>query len=164
MTSVAVPTIGTRSFLAGVSEIFRSVAPPPVSRFAENLSYSLVQYHLGHPKIHYEIWVQRRRRRIELGLHFEADAALNRELLRRMLDRESELLDRLGPEIEFEQWDRGWTRVHESLPAARLDLDLAEFAAVRLAQYVEATQDIIADLAQPAAVVRHQARKHRRPR
>ncbi len=89
---------------------------------------------------------------------------MNRTLLQRMLDHESELLDRLGPEIEFEKWDRGWTRVHESLPAARLDLDLAEFAAVRLAQYVDATQDLIGDLAQPTAVVRHQARKHRRPR
>jgi hypothetical protein len=139
--------MGTKAFLAAVSEIFHSVAPPHLGPYGERQSFSFVQFHLGVPSIHYEVWVQKRQRQVEVGLHFEAGRELNLELLDRVAAHGDTLRGALGPEIEMHRWTPVWTRVHETLRAPALDLELAEVAAVRVAQFIEATHDLIADVA-----------------
>ena len=39
---------------------------------------SLLQVHFGDPAVHYEAWIQRKTRSIEIGLHFEGARESNR--------------------------------------------------------------------------------------
>ena len=34
---------------------------------------SLVKLHYQRPTVHYEVWLRRRQKQVELGLHFEGD-------------------------------------------------------------------------------------------
>ena len=67
--------------------------------------------------LHYEVAVPvRLGDRLELGLHFESrNAADNRRLLDGFAERMIEIKAELGEDVE-ELWDRGWTKVYETVP------------------------------------------------
>jgi hypothetical protein len=71
--------------------------------------------------IHYEIWIHERTQQLELGLHCEADAALNARLKRELSFCLFEIKHALGNGVELEEWDRGWTRLYETHPLYPLD-------------------------------------------
>lgn len=71
--------------------------------------------------IHYEIWMHERTQQLELGLHCEADAALNARIKRELSFYMFEIKHALGNDVELEEWDRGWTRLYETQPLHPLD-------------------------------------------
>jgi hypothetical protein len=71
--------------------------------------------------VHYEIWIHERTQQLELGLHCEADAALNARIKRELSFYLFEIKYALGNEVELEEWDRGWTRLYETQPLNPLD-------------------------------------------
>ncbi|MCA9923908.1 MAG: hypothetical protein KC421_16135 [Anaerolineales bacterium] len=74
----------------------------------------LVQFHVGEPRLHYEVSKAVRRPGWELGFHCEAkDKHLNRILLDGFRRHLFEIKDTLGESIEAEMWDRGWTKIYE---------------------------------------------------
>ena len=104
---------------------------------------SLIKFHYGEPAIHYEVWIQRRTDRIELGLHFEADAGRNRSYLEMLSGRFVEIQAALGPGIEPEQWTASWTRIHQGLPMGILDGALLEEVVGRIAEMMAVLQPMI---------------------
>ena len=68
-----------RAFTALLPELVRPLLPPELAGFAvRGPMFSLVGFYYGaDPKLHYEVWVQRRLGLVEVGLHLEADAATN---------------------------------------------------------------------------------------
>jgi hypothetical protein len=90
----------------------------------------LMKLHYNRPEFHYEAWHHTGDGRLEIGLHFEGTPAENQaafEFFRaRMLEIKADL-----PRAELEPWDRGWSRLYETLPAAQLD-DLVLTVAVEL--------------------------------
>ena len=105
---------------------------------------SLVKLYYGQrPDIHYEVWVQRRRGQIELGLHFEADAAANDACLALLARGFTVIRRRLGPAAEPEQWTSSWTRIHETAPLDTLDHGLLHRVASRLARYIVTLQPLL---------------------
>lgn len=93
---------------------------------------TLLQVDFGQPSIHYEVWLQQQRRQVEVGLHFEADRALNSWLLDRFGPEMLAVRGELGPEVELEQWTESWGRIHTYLPITAIDDALAERTAERL--------------------------------
>lgn len=123
-------------FLRRVVEATRQQLPPEWQAFHHRLRFSLAQLYYADPRIHFEAWVQGRNSRVELGLHLEADKATNDRLLSYLASRFIEVQAELGPQVELEQWTRTWGRVHQTVPYTRLDEELVQAVAERLAQMI----------------------------
>ena len=121
---------------------------------------SFVQVYFDDPVVHYEVWVQRKTRSLEIGLHFEGDREESQRWAQALSRRAPEIQALLGPRVELEEWTRKWTRLHESRavggdewrPSQSLTPELAEEVAERLARYIEAMEPILAE--ERAGVVR----------
>jgi len=102
----------------------------------------LMKVHFGEPAFHYEAWHHAGAGRLELGLHFEASAAENQAAFdffrARMVAVKAGL-----PRAELEPWDRGWSRLYETLPAARLDDDVVRSAVECLTDYIVTLQPLL---------------------
>ena len=84
-----------------------------------------------------------RRGRLESGLHFEArDREQNLALLRGFSARMVAVKAALGPQWEAEAWDRGWTKVYETVPYEPFSQPVLEQTARRLARAMTVLQPI----------------------
>ncbi len=102
----------------------------------------LMKLHFGEPAFHYEAWHHTGAGRLEVGLHFEASAAENQAAFDFFRSRMVEVKASL-PRAELEPWDRGWTRLYETLPAVRLDDDVLQRALDCMADYVVTLQPLL---------------------
>jgi hypothetical protein len=132
-----------REFLAVVREAAEPLLPPERAPFYWRLRFNLLQLHHGDPSVHYEVWVQRKARRIELGLHFEGEREVNYRWAARLAERFVEIRARLDAPVELEEWTRSWTRLHELIAFDALDEALAEQVARWLADLVAVMEPIL---------------------
>ena len=102
----------------------------------------LMKVHYGRPEFHYEAWHHTGDGRLEIGLHFEGAADENQAAFDFFRVRMIEIKARL-PHAELEPWDRGWSRLYETLPAAQLDDTVLESAADRMSDYIVALQPLL---------------------
>ena len=96
-----------------------------------------VQLYADDPRYHYEVArvTPRLGDRLELGLHFESRTPDdNSHLLTGFQARLLEVKHELGDSIEAELWDRGWTKVYETLPLAPYSPTYLDSVARRLAE------------------------------
>lgn len=141
-----------RDFLSLVYDALSRRLPEPLREHRWRVRWSLLQVYFESTAIHYEVWVQRKARRIEIGLHFEGEQEENYRWAQALAPRSLEIQAQLGPNVELEEWTRSWTRLHEtrSLVGDLAD-DLAEEIAERLALFIEVLEPILAQ--ERAAVV-----------
>ncbi len=104
----------------------------------------LVQLFYDDPHFHYEVWnLGPRRGRLEIGLHLESrDRELNAQVLTGILAHMFEIKAELGPSFEAEPWDKGWTKVYETIPLAPFTAQYMEQVAARLALVVAVLEPI----------------------
>ena len=107
------------------------------------MSYQ-VKLWFGNKDLHYECGVFPRRKIIELGLHFESDELTNLQLLGAFKARSSAIARKL-PTARIEAWDKGWTRVWESIPLASFDDAYGAQVTKRFARYVEVLEPMLED-------------------
>ena len=91
------------------------------------------------PQFHYEVArvPVRLGDRLELGLHFESrNPAENRALLNGFAAHLVEIKAVLGNGMEAEQWDKGWTKVYETIALQTYDTAYLNRVAQRLAEIV----------------------------
>ncbi len=123
-------------FLAALPDEVRRRLPPELAGFTVRHRASLVQFHYGDPRVHFEVWLLGRR--IELGLHFEhPDPEVNRRWLAAFDAHYFDICARLGPSFEPELWTTTWTRLHETWPMEPLTDELVERVAGRMAEIIE---------------------------
>ena len=101
-----------------------------------------MKVYFGEPAFHYEAWHHTGAGRLEVGLHFEASATENDQAFDFFRSRMVEVKAGL-PRAELEPWDRGWSRLYETVPAARLDDEVLGRAVDCLAAYVVALQPLL---------------------
>lgn len=107
----------------------------------------LVQFHYGEPQLHYEISSAKHRPGWELGFHCEArDKKLNRYLLTGFRRHLFEIKDLLGPQLEAEMWDRGWTKIYEVYPEGDLTEGYQMAIGQRLAEIIVCLHPIYVNL------------------
>jgi hypothetical protein len=88
-----------------------------------------------------------RRGRLEIGLHFEArDGGVNARWLDGMLAHLFEIKAELGPSFEAEPWDKGWTKIYETIPLEKFSAEYVEHVAARVAQVIGVLEPIRRDL------------------
>jgi hypothetical protein len=132
-----------RDFLTALPDRVRPLLPPSERDLQWRQRWSLVQLWYGdNARIHYEVWFHRRIDRIEVGLHFEADAVTNARLLDHFLDNLI-VAKAVSERIEAEPWDRGWTRVYEMIPLEPLDDAFLDRIAERLAHLISNLQPLL---------------------
>lgn len=107
----------------------------------------IIQFHFGERRLHYEIGRVAYSKDLELAYHFESkDKDLNRYLLKGFRRHLFEIRDTLGPQIQAEMWDRGWTKVYERVPEAPYSADYQQELGKRMAEIITCLQPIFAEL------------------
>lgn len=126
----------------------RATLPKKWQNFKTNTRPWLVQLSYADPLLHYEVVTLGERRGIlEIGLHFESrEAAVNARLLAGFMQHLLEIKAELGDGFEAEQWDRGWTKVYETIPLTAFDEAYVERVAARLAQMIVVMQPILDEI------------------
>ena len=134
-----------RDFLLLLYDALSRRLPAALRDHQWRVRWGLLQVYFDSPTVHYEVWVQRKAGRIEIGLHFEGEQEENYRWAQALAPRALEIQAQLGPSVELEEWTRSWTRLHESRPlAGDLTDELAEAVAQRLARFIEVLEPILA--------------------
>ena len=132
-----------RDFFAGVRTQVRARLPAELKRFELGRGHSrLLKVHYGRPEIHFEAWHHTGAGRLEVGLHFEGAPAFNERAFAYFRGRMIEVKAML-PRAELEPWDRGWSRLYETVAAPRLDARVQAEATELIARYIEALQPMV---------------------
>ncbi len=135
-----------RDFLLLVYDRLTKRLPAPLRDHQRRVRWSLLNVYFHQPSVHYEVWVQKKTARIEVGLHFEGERDDNHRWAAALAGRALEIQAQLGPTVELEEWTSSWTRLHETLPlAGKLDEALAGEVAERLARFIEVLEPILAE-------------------
>jgi hypothetical protein len=131
-------------FMLALPAAVREQVPPPLQKFKSATRGWLCQLYYHDPRLHYEVWNMGERRGIfEIGLHFESRERAENELLLRGFQRQMiEIKATLGTGWEAEQWDKGWTKVYETVPYEPFSTDLLERLGKRLARSMVVLQPI----------------------
>jgi hypothetical protein len=138
-----------------LDELMRAIPPATRAKLPKNLQGFkvatrswLVQIYYTDAQLHYEVvTLGVKRGELELGLHFESrDAALNERLLDGMTRYLIEIKAELGNGFEAEMWDRGWTKVYETIPMETFDEAYVDRVAARLAQVIVVMQPILDEI------------------
>ena len=134
-----------REFLRRLPGAVRAKLPADLAGCSSGFGFSLAQLWYGNRALHYETWLRHRQDVIEIGLHFEADPLTNMRLLAAFRARERLVRKGLGAGTRIEEWDRGWTRLWESVPLDALEETLLERVASRLARYITTCEPLLRD-------------------
>jgi hypothetical protein len=130
-------------FFTGLRKKLKAKLPAPLQRFSTIRGRGrLMKVHFGEPAFHYEAWHHAGAGRLEIGLHFEASSAENRRAFEFFRSRMVEVKATLK-RAELEPWDRGWSRLYETMPAARLDEDVLGWAVMCMSAYVVTLQPLL---------------------
>jgi hypothetical protein len=138
--SDAITTLANRglkpsSFVSAVMQEVKRLTKTDSRQLNCNTRYRLAKFWYGRDdSIHYELWVHERTSQLELGLHFEADAATNQKLYTRFDKCMLEIQARLGGSVWLEEWDKGWVRLYETQPLWPLDNARVASVAERLCE------------------------------
>jgi hypothetical protein len=132
-----------RDFLMLVRERLETLLPAELCSFHARIRFNLLQVYYEHPSIHYEVWPQRKSSRIEVGLHFEGEGQDSYAWATLLAEHMPRMQAALGPSLELEEWTPTWTRLHQAVPLASLDEDLAGGVAQRMAALIQTVQPIL---------------------
>ena len=134
-----------REFLELLPDLVRQQLPPELVDFeVMGPTGSLVKIHYRQPTVHYEVWLRRRLKQVELGLHFEGDRDSNLRSIDLLSHRSEDIRASLGPDVEVGDWDRGWTRVHETLPWEPLGDDFLVEVSLKLSGMIRTLEPLLA--------------------
>ena len=134
----------TKEFLETLPDLLRQQLPPELAGFQVHPRVtSLTKFYYGKASIHYEVWIQKRKGIIELGLHFEGEPESNfrhLELLKSLLP---EIHNALGDTFEIEEWDRGWTRAYEDVALEPLTDDFLVEVSFKMVAMMQALEPLL---------------------
>jgi hypothetical protein len=154
MTAATLPrkrptTLSRRDFFAAVLARVRAAVPPELTGFGPRVNSMLLKIDYGNERIHFEVWPDSARSRVEIGLHFEDGPASTAAYLAYFDARIVEIKHLLGPQIELERWTLSWGHLYELLPLLPLDRPFAEDVARRLGAQIALLQPMVQEAAIP---------------
>ena len=136
-------------FMRVLPNAVRAQLPKPLQAFKTNLRSWLVQFYYANAQLHYEVVTHGERRGVlEIGLHFESRTPdENARLLNGFMQHLFEIKAELGDHVEAEMWDKGWTKVYETIPLETMNDDYLNRVAERLARMMIVLQPILEKVA-----------------
>jgi hypothetical protein len=139
-----------REFFAAVVAQVRETLPPDLAGFRHRANTMLLKLDYGNERVHYEVWTDSGRGRIEIGLHFEDGPASTAAYLAYFDARIVEIKHLLGPQIDLERWTLSWGHLFESAPLSPLDRRFAHEVGERLVAQITVLQPMVVAAAVPA--------------
>ena len=136
------PSLRIRDFLALVHEGMIRGLGDDLGGMSWRQRFGFLQYYRATPAVHYEIWVQRKTERLEIGLHFEGDRDANYAAAELLAIRAPDIQARC-PGYELEEWTAQWTRLHRSFAAPALTPELAADAATHACALMAGMEPIL---------------------
>ena len=134
----------TKVFLETLPDLVRQQLPPELIDFQLHPRVtSLTKFYYDRASVHYEVWIQKRRGIVELGLHFEGDPESNFSHLELLMGYGDKIRSSLGESVELQQWDRGWCRVHETVPLQPLSDDFLVEVSLKLSNMVRTLEPLL---------------------
>ena len=135
-------------FMRALPGVMRTKLPKKLQSFQANTRAWLTQVYYTDPRLHYEVWnLGPRRGRLEIGLHFESqNSEVNARILAGFMQRLFEIKAELGEQVEAEMWDKGWTKVYETIELETFDEAYLDRVADRLAKMIVVLQPIFEKL------------------
>jgi hypothetical protein len=137
--------MNNREFLSALPELIRARLPQELRGFETRQTGTLVKLYYWDLSVHYEVWLQRRTDRIEIGLHFEGEREENHWWLQRLAAHYEDIFQGVGPEIEAEEWTAKWTRLHQMMSLTPLDEQRLHEVARRMAQMIVVLHPLVSD-------------------
>ncbi|CAG0950778.1 hypothetical protein ANRL3_00224 [Anaerolineae bacterium] len=139
-------------FMRALPDAVRARLPKKLQAFKVTLRPWLVQFYYANSLLHYEVVTHGERRGLlEIGLHFESrNSDENARLLNGFMQHLFEIKAELGDQVEAEMWDKGWTKVYETLPLETMNEAYLERVAERLAHMIGVLQPILEKVARDA--------------
>ena len=135
--------LGPSDFFAALRKGVKAQLPAALRDFRTTRGRGrLMKLHFGEPAFHYEAWHHTGAGRLEVGLHFEATQAENDAAFDFFRSRMVQVKASL-PRAELEPWDRGWSRLYETLPAARLDDGVVHEGVACISAYIVTLQPLL---------------------
>ncbi len=138
--------IQVSQFLGLLREALPSLLPPELRSFQWRQQPALMQVYYWYPAIHYELWLQRQRGIVEVGLHFEGEKEHNHRWAEALAQHMPLIQLSLPRPADLEEWTGWWTRLHYVLPWEPLSPDLAHVYASHLAGFICALQPLMEEL------------------
>jgi hypothetical protein len=157
MTSRTAANLYRRDFFAAIVAGVRETLPADLTNFRHRSNPMLLKIDYGNERVHYEVWTDGARGRVEIGLHFEDGPASTLAYLAYFDGRIVEIKHALGPEVELERWTASWGHLFESAPLVRRDRAFARRVASRLAAYIATLQPMVVAANVPAEERRESA-------
>ena len=130
-------------FLQLVLGRLEAETPPELRPWHARQRHAMLQIHYGNPRVHYELWLQSRSGRAEIGLHFEDEPERNQRWCALFAGRVFELLEALGPTVELEEWTANWARLHVTAPLRPLDDSFATELVGHFGRLIAATAQVV---------------------
>ena len=137
----------TREFLLLLSDLVRQQLPLELKEFqVTGPAMSLVKLHYGYPSVHYEVWIRKGIGEVEVGLHFEADSEKNHRYLELLRQHLNTIRSALGAGFKVDEWEKGWTRAHESIPLEPLTDDFLIEVSLKVSSMVQTLEPLVREL------------------
>ncbi len=142
------PEMRVRDFLLAVREAARPLLEGDLANWRDRQRFALLQF-LPYEDgiIHYEVWVQRKTGRMEIGLHFEGPREFSYAWAAALAERAPEVAAAAGPGYELEEWTASWTRLHRTWPLPEMTPQSAAEVARRLVKLMRGTAPLLRELA-----------------
>jgi hypothetical protein len=137
-------------FMRALPDAVRPKLPKKLQTFKTNVRPWLAQFYYTQTLLHYEVVTLGERRGVlEIGLHFEdRHHDVNARLLDGFMQHLFEIKAELGDQVEAEMWDKGWTKVYETIELETFNEDYVDRVAARLAKMIVVLQPILEKLLQ----------------
>jgi len=132
-----------RAFLRQVADELPSHLPPKLRSFEGEQWGRYYKVWYREKKIHFEVQFLRNGR-LEIGLHFEADAETNERLASTLSKKKAAIRSALGDDAKFREFGPGWRSVAETWSGGDMrSEEAATEAAARLGEYVAALSPML---------------------
>jgi hypothetical protein len=145
LTQVSIPMNARKAFFSGVIRNLKQSLPSDLARFrSRGGEFDLIKIWYDHYRVHYEVVLDQKINKIEIGLHFEDGPASSAAFLALLDARILEIKDRLGHEVELERWTQSWARIFEHHPLIEPDARVIDLVSRRTQAFIEVLQPIVA--------------------
>jgi hypothetical protein len=131
-----------------VADVRREVAPG-LNGFRAQSHGHLLKLHYENDRVHYEVWPDSHRGRIEVGLHFEDGPVSTAAYLRFFDARIVELKHLLGCDVELERWTVSWGHVYYLVPLTPFDLAKAKQTVGLLTSLIDVLEPLVREASVP---------------
>jgi len=128
--------VRTAGFFRALPPRVEAALPVQMKGVRHRARSSQAQWFFDDPRLHFEAWWHANNGRLELGLHLEAEPAINDRIAAGLARQLLIIKARLGQQLDLEPWDRGWIRLYETIAIDVFDAAQVKRTAARIAELI----------------------------